>query len=81
LVIAPHLDLSAEFPEILNQVVGKGIVVVENENHRDRPVFSLHPNPGRTLNQSRTLLKLVEQKAIPSLLPTGTGHLTPQGWY
>jgi hypothetical protein len=33
LVVAANLNLGAEFPEILNQVVGKRIVVVENEDH------------------------------------------------
>jgi hypothetical protein len=33
LVVAAHLDLRPKFPEILNQVVGKRIVVVENEDH------------------------------------------------
>jgi hypothetical protein len=33
LIVATNLDGRAEFSEILNQVVGKGIVVVENEDH------------------------------------------------
>ena len=34
LVVAPHLDLRPQFTQILHQVVGKRIVVVEDENHR-----------------------------------------------
>jgi hypothetical protein len=34
LIVATHLDFGAEFPKILNQVIGKRIVVVENEDHR-----------------------------------------------
>ena len=48
LIVAAHLDLRAEFPEILHQVVGEGIVVVENEDHGNRPACSLHgtiPSP------------------------------------
>jgi hypothetical protein len=33
LIVAPHLNLGPKFPKILNQVVGKRIVVVENEYH------------------------------------------------
>ena len=33
LVVAAHFDGGAEFSEILNQVVSKGIVIVENEDH------------------------------------------------
>src|SRR5258708_8566493 len=35
LVVAADFDLCSEFPEILNQVVGKRIVIVENEDHRN----------------------------------------------
>jgi hypothetical protein len=28
-----HLDVAAQFAEILGEVVGKGIVVVEKQNH------------------------------------------------
>jgi hypothetical protein len=35
LVIAPHLDLLPQFAQILNQVVGEGIVIVEDEDHAD----------------------------------------------
>ncbi len=49
LVVAANLNLRAQFPEILNQVVGKGIVVVENEDHGHHPCYSLagtgHPRP------------------------------------
>ena len=34
LIVATHLDFGTKFPKILNQVIGKGIVVVENEDHR-----------------------------------------------
>ena len=33
LVIAPHFDLRPQFAQILHQVVGERIVIVENENH------------------------------------------------
>ena len=33
LVIAAHFDVSAQFSEILDEVVGEGIVVVEDEDH------------------------------------------------
>jgi len=33
LVVPPHLDLRAQFSQILDQVVGKRIVVVEDEDH------------------------------------------------
>ena len=32
-VVSVHFDLATEFAEILRKVVGKGIVVVEQENH------------------------------------------------
>src|SRR6185369_854033 len=34
LVIPPHLDLGTQFTQILDQVIGKRIVVVEDENHK-----------------------------------------------
>jgi hypothetical protein len=34
LIVATYLDLGTEFAKILNQVIGKRIVVVENEDHR-----------------------------------------------
>ena len=34
LVIAPNLNLSAQFAQVLTKVVGKRVVVVENEDHR-----------------------------------------------
>src|SRR5271167_1992232 len=33
LIVAPHLNLSAQFADVLDEVVSEGIVVVENENH------------------------------------------------
>src|SRR5215471_583003 len=35
LIIPPHLDLGTQFSEILHQVVGERIVVVEDENHKN----------------------------------------------
>src|SRR5712691_2416557 len=32
-VVAANLDCGPEFPEILDEVEGKGIVIVENEDH------------------------------------------------
>ena len=46
LVVAANLDLRAQFPEVLNQVVGKGIVVVENENH-EAPILAYSLPPER----------------------------------
>jgi hypothetical protein len=37
LVIATNFDLRAQFPKILNQVVGKGVVVVEYEDQVGSP--------------------------------------------
>ena len=43
LVIAAHLDLRTQFAQILHQVVGERIVIVEDENHKlDRRVSSLY---------------------------------------
>jgi hypothetical protein len=53
LIVASHLNLRAEFSKILNEVVGKGIVIVEYEDHGNRPAFSLQqllPAPNRTGN-------------------------------
>ena len=49
LVVAANLNLGAEFPEILNQVVGERIVVVENEDHENlRPACTgLHMHGSR----------------------------------
>ena len=33
-VVAAHHDLRTQFAQVLNEVVGEGIVVVENEDHR-----------------------------------------------
>src|SRR5512147_478390 len=33
LVVATNLNLSAQFPDVLDEVVGKRVVVVENEDH------------------------------------------------
>ena len=43
LVIPAHLDLGTQFAQILDQVIGKRIVVVEDENHKlNRQVSSLY---------------------------------------
>ena len=34
LIVAANLNVGAQFPDVLHQVVGKRIVVVEYENHR-----------------------------------------------
>jgi hypothetical protein len=41
LIITAHFNLCAQLPKILDQVVSKGIVVVENENHRSSFRLSL----------------------------------------
>ncbi len=41
LVVAAYLDLGPQFSEILNEVVSEGIVIVEYEDHRLCPMFSL----------------------------------------
>ena len=33
LVVTPHHDLRAQFPKVLDEVVGKRIVIVEDEDH------------------------------------------------
>src|SRR5690242_970851 len=33
LVVAEHRDLCAQFPQILHQVPGKRVVIVDDENH------------------------------------------------
>lgn len=38
LVIAPHLNLFPQLAEVLHQVVGKGIVIVENKDHGRKQV-------------------------------------------
>ena len=35
LIVSANFDLGTEFSEVLNQVVGKGIVIVENKDHVD----------------------------------------------
>ena len=42
LIVAANLNLGAEFAEILNQVIGKGIVVVENEDHWNVRLLDYH---------------------------------------
>src|SRR5256712_426135 len=37
LVVAVHLHLASQFAQILRQVVGKRVVVVEQQDHRDFP--------------------------------------------
>src|SRR5579864_7210393 len=39
LVVAAHLDLCAQFAEVLDQVVGEGIVVVEYEDQATAPLL------------------------------------------
>ena len=33
LIVAPYLDLCPQLPDILNQVVGERIVIIEYEDH------------------------------------------------
>lgn len=35
LIVAPHLYLRTQLAQVLHQVEGERVVVVENENHRD----------------------------------------------
>src|SRR5208337_3943759 len=54
LVVTANLNLGAEFPEILNQVIGKGIVVVENKDHGNLcPACSLHVVAGPVVIKKR----------------------------
>jgi hypothetical protein len=36
-IVAEYLHVNADFAQILDQVVGEGIVIVDNEDHRGTP--------------------------------------------
>ena len=47
LIVAAHFDLRAQFADVLDEVVGEGIVVIEDENQgRGAPITSLHRRAG-----------------------------------
>ena len=64
LVVPPHLDLRAQFSQVLNQVVGKRIVVVEDEDHGEYfdtpgvPAFQRAPKPYRRRSDPAELRRL-----------------------
>src|ERR1700758_3602912 len=43
LVVAAHLDLRPQLAQILHQVVGKRVVIVENEDHGTKPLTRVLP--------------------------------------
>ena len=43
LVVAAHLDLRPQLAQILHQVVGKRVVIVENEDHGTKPLTRAIP--------------------------------------
>src|SRR5260370_30386101 len=46
LIVAAHLNLFTHLPEILHQVAGEGVVIIEHKNHRIRPNTFLLALPG-----------------------------------
>src|SRR5580700_674364 len=80
LIVAADLNLRTEFPEILNQVIGKRVVVVENEDHKQpscvkftrrraprsptRPLF-------RKSDAGETLTRRKEPSPSPRVVLTG----------
>lgn len=57
LVVAANLNLGAEFSEILDQVVGKGIVIVENEDHNGALAIA-YTQHGADLIDEASILRL-----------------------
>src|SRR5271168_4695637 len=51
LIVAAHLDFRAQFAQILHQVVGEGIVIVEDKNHSALKTAYIRPNSGGTCPQ------------------------------
>jgi len=45
LVVAAHVDVGAQFAEIMHQVKGEAVVVVDEINHRNNSCFAV-PDPG-----------------------------------
>ena len=46
LIVAAHLNLRAQFADVLDQVVSEGIVVVENENQGWGLLYQITPSAG-----------------------------------
>jgi hypothetical protein len=47
LVVTANFDLGSEFPKILDQVVGKRVVIVENEDHGGSPAIAYTATNGQ----------------------------------
>ncbi len=52
-IVPANLNLGAEFPEILNEVVGKRIVVVENEDQWNTQLLDYHRVEDRVASGSK----------------------------
>src|SRR5438093_2906763 len=76
LVIPPHNHLRAQLPQVLHQVVGKRIVVIEDKNHALSPAYrSNHNKPGLKTNPvlkggipSRVLTRRAQNIMLAELL-------------
>jgi len=52
LIVPANLNLGAEFPEILNEVVGKRIVIVENEDQWNTQLLDYHRVEDRVASEA-----------------------------
>src|SRR6201993_1223240 len=70
LVVAPHFHIRAQLSEILDQVVGKRIVIVENKNHHIGP---------QTPDYTSRLAVISPCPAV--IIVPRMGQLLTQAWY
>jgi hypothetical protein len=84
LVVAPHHDLRAQLAQVLNEVVGEGVVVVENEDHVEFQCSALRGYIRRRNRSPRRALQRIPAKALYRLRAlaricnTGLG---PSPWF
>src|SRR5581483_3037978 len=73
LIISPDLNLLAQFTDILDKVVGEGIVVVENENQAAKLLaLRLHQNTEASANPGQFRSPLNVLPPYPSVVLTLT---------
>ena len=82
LVVAPNLNLRAEFSQVLHQVVGKRIVVVENKDHKG-PSYSqfnaVVAKQSRGLNQRYRRLNAEWNRCMLLFFPLQRATPVPKG--
>src|SRR5271155_2124743 len=74
LVVAMHLHIATQFAQILRQVIGERIVVIQQQNH-GQTLFQKRPNTSPA-NSSRASTKSAQSTSADATTESGAHYLT-----